>query len=51
MLIADALVMRGARVVHLLDAGRRQDHRLHPTARLGDDGWPVYDVSDALPGL
>jgi uncharacterized protein (DUF488 family) len=51
MLIADALVMRGARVVHLLGAGRRQDHRLHPTARLGDDGWPVYDVSDALPGL
>jgi uncharacterized protein (DUF488 family) len=51
MLIADALVVRGARVVHLLGAGRRQDHRLHPTARLGDDGWPVYDVSGALPGL
>lgn len=51
MLIADALTMRGAAVVHLLDVGRRQPHRLHQTVRQGEDGWPVYDVSDALPGL
>ena len=51
MLVADALVLRGARVVHLLDVGRRQLHRLHPTLRRGDDGWPVYDVADTLPGL
>jgi uncharacterized protein (DUF488 family) len=51
MLIADALTMRGATVVHLLDVGRRQPHRLHSTVRRGEDGWPVYDVADALPGL
>jgi uncharacterized protein (DUF488 family) len=51
MLIADALTMRGVTVTHLLDIGRRQPHRLHPTVRRGEDGWPVYDVSDALPGL
>jgi uncharacterized protein (DUF488 family) len=51
MLIADALTMRGAEVTHLLDVDRSQPHRLHATVRRGDDGWPVYDVSDALPGL
>jgi uncharacterized protein (DUF488 family) len=51
MLIADALTLRGATVVHLLDIGRREPHRLHPTLRRGDDGWPVYDVPDTLPGL
>ena len=51
MLIADALAMRGATVVHLLDAGRRQPYRPHPNVRRGDDGWPVYDVPDTLPGL
>jgi uncharacterized protein (DUF488 family) len=51
MLLADALTMRGATVVHLLDAGRHQAHRPHPTVRRGPDGWPVYDVPDTLPGL
>ncbi|WP_338090784.1 DUF488 domain-containing protein [Planosporangium thailandense] len=51
MLVADALTVRGATVVHLLDAGRREEHRLHPTMRRGADGWPVYDVPDTLPGL
>lgn len=51
MLVADALTLRGATVVHLLDAGRREAHRLHPTMRRGVDGWPVYDVADTLPGL
>ena len=51
MLIADALAMRGATVVHLLDVGRRQPYRPHPNVRQGDDGWPVYDVPDTLPGL
>jgi uncharacterized protein (DUF488 family) len=32
-LLADALAFRGARVVHLLDPGRRDDHGLHPRAR------------------
>jgi len=51
MLIADALTLRGAAVVHLLDVGRHEPHRLHSTVRRGDDGWPVYDVADTLPGL
>ncbi len=51
MLIADASTLRGAAVVHLLDVGRHEPHRLHSTVRRGDDGWPVYDVADTLPGL
>lgn len=43
-LIADALVVRGDDVVHLFDVNSRQAHRLPPTLRVGDDGWPVYDV-------
>lgn len=43
-LIADALVVRGVDVVHLLDIDKRQPHLLHPQLRVGDDGWPVYDV-------
>jgi len=48
MLVADALVLRGAQVVHLLEPGKRQPHRPHPTLRRGEDGWPVYDVPDSL---
>jgi uncharacterized protein (DUF488 family) len=51
MLLADALAMRGAEVVHLLDVAHRQPYRPHPTVRRGPDGWPVYDVPDTLPGL
>jgi uncharacterized protein (DUF488 family) len=51
MLVADALTVRGSRVVHLMEPGRSQPHRTHPTVRRGPDGWPVYDVPDTLPGL
>jgi uncharacterized protein (DUF488 family) len=50
MLVADALTLRGAAVVHLLDVGRRESHATHPTMR-AQDGWPVYDQPDTLPGL
>jgi hypothetical protein len=43
-LIADAAEVRGEPVVHLLGPGRSQPHVLHPSLRVGDDGWPVYDV-------
>ena len=43
-LIADALVVRGVRVVHLLDVRETHDHRLHDALRVGEDGYPVYDV-------
>ena len=43
-LIADAAVLAGTPVVHLLDERKHQPHPLHPQVRPGDDGWPVYDV-------
>lgn len=43
-LIADALLLRGTRVVHLVSPGSAQEHVLNPAARGGDDGWPVYDL-------
>ena len=46
--VADAFVCRGVDVVHLTDLGRSQPHRLRPTARCDEDGWPVYDVPDSL---
>ena len=48
-LVADALVCRGVDVVHLIDVSRREPHRVRPTMRCGDDGWPIYDVPDTLP--
>jgi uncharacterized protein (DUF488 family) len=43
-LIADAATVRGLPVVHLLGKGKGDPHPLHPALRVGDDGWPVYDV-------
>lgn len=43
-LIADAAVVRGIEVVHLLGVGKSQPHQPSPGLRMGDDGWPVYDV-------
>ncbi len=51
MLVADALVLRGTVVEHLVDAGVRQPHRLTTGLRRGADGWPVYDAQETLPGL
>ncbi|MDQ3660511.1 MAG: DUF488 domain-containing protein [Actinomycetota bacterium] len=43
-LIADALLLRGTRVVHLMSHRSAQDHILNPAVRPSDDGWPVYDL-------
>jgi uncharacterized protein (DUF488 family) len=43
-LIADALSLRGAAVVHVLAPGRTQRHVLHQAARPDDDGAVAYDV-------
>jgi uncharacterized protein (DUF488 family) len=43
-LIADALVLRGHTVVHLIDERSTQIHPLHDSVRKNADGWPVYDV-------
>jgi uncharacterized protein (DUF488 family) len=51
MLIADALVIRGATVEHLLHPGAHQPHRLTAGVRPDAGGWPVYDEQPTLPGL
>lgn len=38
-LLADALVSRGHRVVHLLAPGRSEEHRLHPRLVVHDGVW------------
>lgn len=43
-LIADALLMHGLEVVHLVQPGNAAPHPGNETARRGDDGYPVYDV-------
>jgi len=48
-LVADTLVCQGVEVVHLIDVGRSEPHRMRQTMRCGDDGWPIYDVPDTLP--
>jgi uncharacterized protein (DUF488 family) len=42
-MLADALVAAGCRVVHIMEGGRQDEHRLHPAARVEGD-TPVYDV-------
>lgn len=37
-ILADALVARGWRVVHLVRPGEREEHRLHPSARVTSGG-------------
>jgi uncharacterized protein (DUF488 family) len=49
-LIADAAVLGGAKVVHLLSAGRSELHHPHPAARL-EDGVVVYPGTQlSIPG-
>ena len=42
-LIADAAVLKGVEVVHLLDVDSAQPHVLHPDVRPDEQGRPVYD--------
>jgi uncharacterized protein (DUF488 family) len=42
-LLADAAVLQGVEVVHLLSTTNHAEHPLHDDVRAGDDGWPVYD--------
>ncbi len=49
-MIADALTVRGWGVVHIMDNGRREAHRLHPNLR-ESGGTLVYDVEEQLPLL
>ncbi|MGH8623695.1 MAG: DUF488 family protein, partial [Burkholderiales bacterium] len=47
-LIADCLVTRGVRVLHLLSPGKSIDHTLNRLAR-SDGSRLVYDVGDQFP--
>ena len=42
-LVADALVARGDRVVHILAPGSSEDHALNPAARVLPEGRLIYD--------
>lgn len=42
-LISDALILHGFKVVHLIGERDRQEHQLHPAARLDELGRVVYD--------
>ena len=42
-LIADAATLAGVDVVHLMDVGKTQLHRLHESVRPDQEGRPVYD--------
>jgi uncharacterized protein (DUF488 family) len=50
-LIADASVVRGTPVRHLVAAGRGQDHAADGALRVSEVGWPVYDVGVDRPFL
>ncbi len=43
-LIADALVVAGASVIHLVDERNRQEHKPPDALRVDSDNRPVYDV-------
>jgi uncharacterized protein (DUF488 family) len=43
-LIADAAVLRGVEVVHLMALGKASPHSLSRSVRVDEEGWPVYDV-------
>jgi uncharacterized protein (DUF488 family) len=45
-MISDALAARGAEVLHLMDGGWQEPHRLHPAARV-DGVRVVYDLEQA----
>jgi uncharacterized protein (DUF488 family) len=48
-LIADAVTLRGSEVVHIIGPGDLQPHKLHPSVRADEEGWPVYDVGETPP--
>jgi len=50
-LLADALVTRGATVMHVIASGRSQPHVLHEAARTRDDGSVFYPGPDRQLGL
>jgi uncharacterized protein (DUF488 family) len=42
-MLSDSLLVAGCDVLHLMDRGKREPHRLNPAARVEDDGGLVYD--------
>jgi uncharacterized protein (DUF488 family) len=48
-LIADALVVRGHTVIHIIGTDKQEAHSLNPAARRDENGWVVYDVGVLRP--
>jgi uncharacterized protein (DUF488 family) len=42
-MLSDSLLVAGCHVLHLMDRGKREPHRLNPAARVEGDGTLVYD--------
>ena len=47
--IADALMLHGIEVIHLLARNSKEKHPLHPALRVDDQGRPTYDVGTTPP--
>lgn len=43
-MISDALHARGNEVIHLIKPGASNTHKPIDEMRVGEDGWPVYDL-------
>ena len=43
-LLADAAVLQGWEVTHLMGEGQHRPHVPNPAMRADEAGWPVYDV-------
>lgn len=50
-LVADAVEVRGARVVHLRAGRPPEPHEPHPALRPDADGWPLWAQADIQGGL
>lgn len=48
-LIADALVVQGLEMIHLVGPSKSEPHKLHPALRMDGRGRPVYDVGETPP--
>jgi uncharacterized protein (DUF488 family) len=44
-LLADALLLRGTSVIHILDAGQTRPHELHEAARKDERGRVIYPAN------
>jgi hypothetical protein len=46
-MLSDSLLVAGCDILHLMDRGKREPHRLNPAARVEGDGTLVYDQPES----